>query len=79
MSAEAHRFDPTILREYDVRGIVGQTLHAADARARAAFESLIASAKGKETPVRIPFDHTLKDAHDAHITLVKLSKAAKQK
>ena len=33
MSAEAHRFDPTILREYDVRGIVGQTLHAADARA----------------------------------------------
>jgi phosphomannomutase len=29
----AHRFDPTILREYDVRGIVGQTLHEADARA----------------------------------------------
>ena len=28
-----HRFDPTILREYDIRGIVGQTLHAADARA----------------------------------------------
>ena len=29
----AHRFDPTILREYDIRGIVGGTLHAADARA----------------------------------------------
>src|SRR5271163_2801460 len=28
-----HRFDPTILREYDIRGIVGQTLSAADARA----------------------------------------------
>jgi len=28
-----HRFDPTILREYDIRGIVGQTLFAADARA----------------------------------------------
>ena len=22
-----HRFDPTILREYDIRGIVGRTLH----------------------------------------------------
>ncbi|MBK1667812.1 phosphomannomutase [Rhodovibrio sodomensis] len=32
-AAAAHRFDPTILREYDVRGIVGETLHAADARA----------------------------------------------
>ncbi len=28
-----HRFDPTILREYDIRGIVGKTLQAADARA----------------------------------------------
>jgi len=26
-----HRFDPTTLREYDIRGIVGRTLHAADA------------------------------------------------
>ena len=29
----AHRFDPTVLREYDIRGIVGETLTAADARA----------------------------------------------
>jgi phosphomannomutase len=29
----SHRFDPTILREYDIRGIVGQTLSTADARA----------------------------------------------
>ena len=28
-----HRFDPTILREYDIRGIVGKTLSTADARA----------------------------------------------
>ena len=28
-----HRFDPTILREYDIRGVVGKTLSAADARA----------------------------------------------
>src|SRR3984893_17700652 len=28
-----HHFDPSILREYDIRGIVGQTLSTADARA----------------------------------------------
>jgi phosphomannomutase len=34
MSATAgHVFDPTILREYDIRGIVGETLTAADADA----------------------------------------------
>ena len=29
----AHQFNRTILREYDVRGIVGQTLHPEDAYA----------------------------------------------
>ena len=29
----SHRFDPTILREYDIRGIVGATLFVADAHA----------------------------------------------
>ena len=28
---KAHRFEPTVLREYDVRGIVGDTITAADA------------------------------------------------
>ncbi|WP_315763665.1 phosphoglucomutase/phosphomannomutase PgmG [Sphingomonas sp. Y38-1Y] len=28
-----HQFDPTSLREYDIRGIVGKTLHPADAEA----------------------------------------------
>ncbi|TMJ57422.1 MAG: phosphomannomutase, partial [Alphaproteobacteria bacterium] len=28
-----HRFDPTILREYDIRGVVGETLSGADALA----------------------------------------------
>src|SRR5207302_501012 len=32
-SVMPHRFDPTILREYDIRGIVGTTLFAADAHA----------------------------------------------
>jgi phosphomannomutase len=31
--ADAHRFDPTVLREYDIRGIVGRTLSEDDARA----------------------------------------------
>ncbi len=29
----AHRFNPTILREYDIRGVVGETLFEADAHA----------------------------------------------
>lgn len=33
MSQTAHSFDPSILREYDIRGIVGTTVHPADARA----------------------------------------------
>ena len=28
-----HAFNPTILREYDIRGVVGETLTAEDARA----------------------------------------------
>ena len=31
--SEAHTFHPTVLREYDIRGIVGRTLTEADARA----------------------------------------------
>jgi len=39
--AAAHRFDATVLREYDVRGVVGQTITTADAYALGrAFGSL---------------------------------------
>ena len=31
MKPPAHKFDPSILREYDIRGIVGKTLNEADA------------------------------------------------
>ena len=31
--AGPHRFHPTVLREYDIRGIVGETLSEADAQA----------------------------------------------
>src|ERR1700720_2609046 len=47
-----HRFDPTILREYDIRGIVGQTLFAADARALGrAFAATLAETGGKRVAV----------------------------
>ena len=29
----SHEFHPTVLREYDIRGIIGETLGADDARA----------------------------------------------
>lgn len=29
----SHRFDPTVLREYDIRGVIDETLGAEDARA----------------------------------------------
>ena len=47
-----HRFDPTILREYDIRGIVGDTLTAADAHALGrCFAATLAAAGGKRVAV----------------------------
>ncbi|ALJ39568.1 phosphomannomutase/phosphoglucomutase (plasmid) [Azospirillum brasilense] len=46
--SEAHTFHPTVLREYDIRGIVGSTLTAADARAVGrAFGTVVARGGGK--------------------------------
>lgn len=43
-----HHFDPTILREYDIRGVIGETLGADDARAIGmAFGTLLVRAGGK--------------------------------
>ena len=47
-----HAFDPTVLREYDIRGIVGRTLHPADAFAIGrCFGSIISRAGGKTVAV----------------------------
>ena len=47
-----HHFDPTILREYDIRGIVGQTLSTTDARALGrAYALTLAEARGKRVAV----------------------------
>lgn len=47
-----HRFDPTVLREYDMRGVVGETLHAADAYALGrSFGTVIGRAGGSRIAV----------------------------
>ncbi len=56
--AFSHNFDPTVLREYDIRGIVGRTLHAADAFAIGrVFGSMIARTGG--TRVAVGYDGRL--------------------
>jgi phosphomannomutase len=47
-----HRFDPTILREYDIRGIVGETLSSDDARAIGrSYAQMLAEAGGRRLAV----------------------------
>jgi phosphomannomutase len=56
--AFSHHFDPTVLREYDIRGIVGRTLHAADAFAIGrVFGSMVAGGSG--TRVAVGYDGRL--------------------
>ena len=53
-----HDFDPTMLREYDIRGIVGKTLHEADAFAIGrCFGTFVARAGG--TTVAVGYDGRL--------------------
>ena len=53
-----HHFDPTVLREYDIRGIVGKTLHKADAYAIGrAFGTVVARSGG--TRVAVGYDGRL--------------------
>ena len=51
-----HRFNPTILREYDIRGTVGKTLSAADANAIGKTFGTIVLREGKGTNVCVGFD-----------------------
>ena len=49
MSKTGHQFNSTILREYDIRGIVGTTLHEADAGAIGrAFGTLVRRNGGRK-------------------------------
>ena len=55
----AHRFDPTVLREYDIRGVVGSTLTTRDAAAVGrAFGTLVRRA-GRPGPVCVGRDGRL--------------------
>ena len=48
----SHDFDPTVLREYDIRGIIGETLGAEDARAIGrTFGSMLVEAGGNRVAV----------------------------
>jgi phosphomannomutase len=58
MDAFSHRFDPTTLREYDIRGIVGKTLHGADAFAIGRVFGSVVAANGGRT-VAVGFDGRL--------------------
>ncbi|MFA6218892.1 MAG: phosphomannomutase/phosphoglucomutase [Erythrobacter sp.] len=51
----SHDFDPTVLREYDIRGIIGETLGPDDARAIGrVFGSMLAEAGG--TRIAVGYD-----------------------
>ncbi len=51
-ASAAHRFNPTILREYDIRGVVGETLSAADAAAIGrSFAAIVVAAGGRRVAV----------------------------
>ncbi len=50
--SEAHTLDPTILREYDIRGVVDDTLGAADLRAIGrAFGTMVIGEGGRTIAV----------------------------
>jgi phosphomannomutase len=58
MDGFTHRFDPTTLREYDIRGIVGKTLHGTDAFAIGRVFGSIVAANGGRT-VAVGYDGRL--------------------
>jgi phosphomannomutase len=58
MAGFAHRFDPTTLREYDIRGIVGKTLHNGDAYAIGRVFGSIVAGRGGST-VAVGYDGRL--------------------
>ncbi len=64
--SEAHVFDPTILREYDIRGVVGETLTAMDLHAVGRAFGTIVTAEG---------GHTVAVGYDGRLSSVELEAA----
>ena len=74
MTETAHRFDATILREYDIRGVVGDTVHAADARAIGrTFGTLVRRKGGKR--VALGYDGRLSSPELAAACIAGLTAA----
>jgi phosphomannomutase len=68
---ETHKFNPTILREYDIRGVVGETLTEADARAVGrAFATVVAKAVAAGAGARVCV------GYDGRLTSPALEQAA---
>ena len=67
----SHKFDPTTLREYDIRGIVGRTLTQDDAYAIGrVFGSIVARASGSGSTVVVGYDGRL-SSPDLAVRLMK--------
>ena len=74
MTETVHKFDPTILREYDIRGVVGGTVHAADARAIGrTFGTLVRRKGGKR--VALGYDGRLSSPELAAACIAGLTAA----
>ena len=66
MTAGGHRFHPTILREYDIRGVVGETLDVEDARAIGrSFGTIVSGSGGSRVAV----------GYDGRLTSLALAEA----
>ena len=66
MAGGGHRFDPAILREYDIRGVVGEDLTVADARAVGrTLGTIVARSGGRSVAV----------AYDGRLTSPELESA----
>jgi phosphomannomutase len=65
-----HTFHPTSLREYDIRGIIGETLGADDARAIGrGFATLLRRAKGEQADCKVAV------GYDGRVSSVSLEEA----
>jgi phosphomannomutase len=74
MTQSAHQFDPSVLREYDIRGVVGRTIHVADARAIGrTFGTLVRRKGGKR--VALGYDGRLSSPELAAACVEGLSAA----
>lgn len=69
-----HRFDPSILREYDIRGQVGETLFSADARAIGRAFGTIVRRRGGDS-VALGYDGRLSSPELAQATAEGLAAA----